>query len=75
MTLLTKLHLDELCLEDRIQLAQELWDNIGEAAPAIPLSEPQQRELQRRMDDHARNPDAVVPWEQVKAAAIARLGS
>ena len=73
MSMMTELRLDELCREDRVQLAGELWDSIESEAATVPLTEGQQHELQRRMEEHSRNPVAVVPWEQVKAAAIARL--
>ena len=73
MSMMTELHLNELSWEDRVQLARELWDSIGAEAPTIPLTERQQQELRRRMEDHSRNPAAVVSWEQVETAAIARL--
>jgi putative addiction module component (TIGR02574 family) len=37
------------------------------------LTEAQRQELQRRIEDHEANPDDVVPWEQVKAEALARF--
>ena len=49
------------------------WDSIP-AEPHRPLlTEAQRRELERRLADHAANPDDVVPWEQVKAEALARF--
>jgi putative addiction module component (TIGR02574 family) len=37
------------------------------------LTEAQRRELQRRVAEDDACPDDVVPWEQVKAQALARL--
>lgn len=73
MSIMTELRLNELNLEDRVQLAGELWESIESEAGVVPLTECQQHELRRRMDEHSRNPAAVVAWERVKAAAIARL--
>jgi putative addiction module component (TIGR02574 family) len=50
-------------------------------APSLPsidassdhdLSDAQRIELLRRLEDDEENPDDVVPWEQVKAEALAR---
>jgi putative addiction module component (TIGR02574 family) len=70
---LQALGIDRLSIEDRIALAMAIWDSIA-AEPHRPLlTEAQRQELQRRLDDHQANPDDVVPWEQIKAEALARL--
>jgi putative addiction module component (TIGR02574 family) len=70
---LQALGIDQLSVEDRIVLATATWDSIA-AEPHPPLlTEAQRQELQRRLADHAANPDDVVPWERVKAEAIARF--
>ncbi len=70
---LQALGIDRLSIEDRIALAQAIWDSIA-AEPHPPLlTEAQRQELQRRLDDHQANPNDVVPWEQVKAEALARF--
>jgi putative addiction module component (TIGR02574 family) len=70
---LEALGIDRLSVEDRIALALAIWDSIA-AEPHPPLlTEAQRQELQRRLDDHEANPDDVVPWEQVKAEALARF--
>ena len=66
------LGIDRLPVEQRIALGRELWDSI-DAEPHPPLlTEPQRQELDRRIADHARNPDDVIPWEQVKRDAESR---
>ncbi|MGL4419039.1 MAG: addiction module protein [Gemmataceae bacterium] len=40
--------------------------------PPPPLSEAKRQELARRLADHLANPADVVPWEQIKAEALAR---
>jgi putative addiction module component (TIGR02574 family) len=70
---LEALGIDRLSVEDRIALATAIWDSIfAEPHPPL-LTDAQRLELQRRLADHAANPDDVVPWEQVKAEAIARF--
>ena len=69
---LSELGIDGLSVEDRMTLAQELWDSAAREVEQAPLSEPQQRELERRLADSIARPEAVVPWEEVKARALAR---
>jgi putative addiction module component (TIGR02574 family) len=70
---LEALGIDRMSVDDRIALATAIWDSIA-AEPRPPLlTEAQQLELDRRLADHAANPDDVVPWEQVKAEALARF--
>jgi putative addiction module component (TIGR02574 family) len=70
---LQTLGIDRMSVEDRIALATAVWDRIA-AEPHQPLlTEAQRLELERRLADHAANPDDVVPWEQVKAEALARF--
>jgi putative addiction module component (TIGR02574 family) len=67
------LGIDRLTREQRIALVQEIWATIA-AEPYQPLlTEPQRRELERRVAEDDANPNAVVPWEQVKAQALSRL--
>jgi putative addiction module component (TIGR02574 family) len=70
---LQALGIDRLSVEDRLALVMAIWDSIA-AEPHPPLlTEAQRQELQRRLEDHEANPDDVVPWEQVKAEALARF--
>ena len=70
---LQALGIDRMSVDDRIALAQAIWDSIH-AQPHPPLlTEAMRQELQRRVDDDEANPEDVVPWEQVKAAALARF--
>ncbi len=67
------LGIDRLSREQRIALVQEIWDTIAAEATPPMLTEPQRRELQRRVAEDETNPDDVVPWEQVQAQTLARL--
>lgn len=67
-----QLGLDQLSIEDRLAVADAIWDSVAREAEAAPLSEAQRAELERRLADSIARPDAVTPWEVVKARAIAR---
>jgi putative addiction module component (TIGR02574 family) len=67
------LGIDRLAVEDRLDLVEQIWDSIAADSAAVPLTDPQRAELDRRIADHETNPDDVVSWEQVKAAVAERL--
>jgi putative addiction module component (TIGR02574 family) len=67
---LEELGIYRLSIEQRIALAQEILDSVVAEQPTPTLSEAKRTELQRRLADHAANPDDVVPWEQVEAEAL-----
>jgi putative addiction module component (TIGR02574 family) len=56
-----------LPLSEQIELAEALWENIADAGYEPPLSGAQAAELDRRVEEHRRNPEAAVPWNQVRA--------
>ena len=66
------LGIDRLSVEERIALVQEIWDSVAADVERLPLTEGQRRELERRLADSLARPDAVTPWEEVKARALAR---
>jgi putative addiction module component (TIGR02574 family) len=70
------IHLSELLKltpAERIQLAQDLWDSLPE--DAVPLTEEQLRELERRLAEHEANPGFALPWSEVRARLEARFGA
>ncbi len=69
---LQELGLDRLSVEDRIALAQALWDSASQDMEQTPLTAAQRAELERRIAAADANPGAGVPWEVVRAEARAR---
>ena len=68
----TLAEITSLSVDDRIRLVEAIWESIT-AEPGQPeLTEAQQEELERRLKAHAAFPEHVVPWEEVKAQALAR---
>ena len=69
---LQELGIDRLSAEDRLALAEAIWESVTLELQQAPLSEAQRQELERRLADSIARPDAVTPWEVVKARALAR---
>ena len=64
--------LDRLSPEDRLAVAEAIWDSVARDTEAAPLSAEQRAELERRLADSITRPEAVTPWEVIKARALAR---
>jgi putative addiction module component (TIGR02574 family) len=69
---LQELGIDRLSAADRVALAEAIWDSVVQEVEQAPLAEDQRKELERRLADSIARPDAVTPWEVVKARALAR---
>ncbi|WP_017302405.1 addiction module protein [Nodosilinea nodulosa] len=63
---LLKLEISELSIAERIQLAEDLWDSILDNQEELLLSEAQEQELDRRLEQYQHNPTAGSTWEEVK---------
>jgi putative addiction module component (TIGR02574 family) len=60
-------------VEDRLRLVEAVWDRIADQGYEPELTEEMKTELDRRIAELDRNPDAGVPWEEVKARVLGRL--
>ena len=69
---LESLGIDRLNVEDRIALANAIWESIEAEPDSSFLTDAKREELDRRLAEHAANPDDVVPWEVVKANLLER---
>ena len=63
---LQELGIDKWSLDDRLNLAHELWDNISAGAGEAELPESLKAELDRRVAELDENPDDVETWDQIK---------
>ncbi len=54
----------KLPLAERIRLADDLYVSVGGQSGTTPLTDAQIEELERRLDDHRRNPQNAIPLEQ-----------
>ena len=64
---LKALGIDQMPSEQRVALALEIWDSLGDDRPAGRLSEAQRAELDRRGAEMEANPAVGLTWEQIRA--------
>ena len=57
----------ELPVQERIQLVEVIWESIAAFPNAIEVSPELKSELEVRLADFERNPEAGYSWDQVKA--------
>jgi putative addiction module component (TIGR02574 family) len=57
-----------LDIQDRIRLVQGILDSIAAEQVDTDITEPQKRELDRRIDGYEANPEEVMTWAEVKAS-------
>ncbi len=61
-----KVEISQLSINERIQLAEDLWDSIIERQDRIHLNNVQKQELERRLEDYQQDTTAGSSWEDVK---------
>ena len=57
----------ELPLQERIQLVELIWESIAAVPEAVEVSPQLKEELNARLADFERDPEAGYSWDQVKA--------
>jgi putative addiction module component (TIGR02574 family) len=62
----------DLSPAEKLQLVEDLWDDLAAAPDRVPIHDWQRAELVRRKTNLARNPDAALAWEEVKARVRSR---
>jgi len=55
----------DLSREERLRLLEELWESLCVTPDAIPLTDAQREELDRRLDELDRDGPVGIPWEDV----------
>lgn len=66
------LGIDQLSAEQRIALALEIWESLGDARPRGRLTAEQRAELARRDAELEANPGVALTWEQIRAGIEAK---
>lgn len=56
----------QLTIAERIQLAEDIWDSVAAFPEALPLTDAQKEELDRRLQAYAENPNEGVSWDELK---------
>lgn len=60
--------LASLSVAERIELAEELWDSVARDTEVQRLNAHERDEVALRRAEHRADPQAVLPWDQVKAS-------
>ena len=62
------LALDEIrgmSVSDRLKLLDAIWETLLEEPEALPLSDAQAREIDRRLEAYRRHGDRGIAWEEL----------
>jgi len=62
----------DLSPSEKLQLVQDLWDDLAAAPEAVPVHDWQKKELARRKANLMKSPASGLPWETVKRNVRAR---
>jgi putative addiction module component (TIGR02574 family) len=64
----------DLSPAEKLQLVEDLWDDLAAAPAAVPVFDWQKQELARRKANLMNHPASLLPWEEVKRKVRARHG-
>lgn len=64
----------DLSPAEKLQLVQDLWDDLAATPEAVPVLDWQQEELARRKANLLNNPASGLSWEEVKQRIRSRHG-
>jgi putative addiction module component (TIGR02574 family) len=64
----------DLSPSEKLQLVQDLWDDLAATPEAVPIHDWQKQELARRRANLQKNPASGVEWEEVKRRVRGRHG-
>ena len=56
----------QLTIAERIQLAEDIWDSVAAFPEAIPLTDSQREELDRRLQAYTENPSEGISRDELK---------
>lgn len=64
----------DLSPAEKLQLVEDLWDDLAATPGAVPVHDGQKEELARRKANLQKNPASAVSWEEVKRRIRSRYG-
>jgi putative addiction module component (TIGR02574 family) len=64
----------DLSPSEKLQLVEDLWDDLAASPGEIPIHDWQKEELQRRKANLQKNPASGLTWEEVKQRVRSRHG-
>jgi putative addiction module component (TIGR02574 family) len=64
----------DLSPSEKLQLVEDLWDDLAATPSDVPIHEWQKQELARRKANLMSKPASGLSWEEVKARIRSRYG-
>lgn len=64
----------DLSASEKLQLVEDLWDDLATTSETIPVHDWQKEELARRKANLKKNPVSGLTWEVVKRRVQTRYG-
>ena len=64
----------DLSPAEKLQLVEDLWDDLAATPEAVPVHDWQKKELDRRKANLLKNPASGLTWDEVKRRARSRYG-
>ena len=64
----------DLSPSEKLQLVEDLWDDLASTPEAVPVFDWQKQELARRKANLLKNPASGLAWEEVKRTLRSRYG-
>ena len=64
----------DLSPSEKLQLVEDLWDDLASTPEAVPVHDWQKEELARRKANLKKNPASELTWEEVKQRIRSRYG-
>ncbi len=64
----------DLSPAEKLQLVEDLWDDLAATPEAVPVHDRQKQELARRKANLLKNPASGLAWQEVKRGVRRRYG-
>jgi putative addiction module component (TIGR02574 family) len=64
----------DLTPPEKLQLVEDLWDDLAATPDVVPVQEWQKEELARRKENLLKHPATALTWEEVKSRVRGRDG-
>jgi len=64
----------DLSPSEKLQLVEDLWDDLAATPQEVPVHDWQKKELARRKSNLISNPASGVTWDEVKRRVRSRHG-
>ena len=64
----------DLSPPEKLQLVEDLWDDLAATPSEVPVHEWQKEELARRKANLIKNPASGLSWDAIKRSARSRYG-